>query len=62
MGWTEIPEEDLTQERSSRAVNKAIVNLSTGRNDFMDNVAKWGDVRIKAPFIAIIAPFSEPLS
>uniref|UniRef100_A0A0N5AZA8 WW domain-containing protein n=1 Tax=Syphacia muris TaxID=451379 RepID=A0A0N5AZA8_9BILA len=45
LGWTEIPEEDLTAERSSRAVNKAIVDLSTGRNDIMDNVSKWGDGR-----------------
>lgn len=45
LGWTEIAEEDLTPERSSRAVNRAIVDLSTGRNDFIDNVAKWGDVR-----------------
>uniref|UniRef100_A0A7E4VDR7 PID domain-containing protein n=1 Tax=Panagrellus redivivus TaxID=6233 RepID=A0A7E4VDR7_PANRE len=42
LGWTEIPEEDLTAERSSRAVNRAIVELSTG---LMDNVAKWGDGR-----------------
>ncbi|ETN82409.1 phosphotyrosine interaction domain protein [Necator americanus] len=45
LGWTEIPEEDLTAERSSRAVNRAIVDLSTGRNDVMDNVSKWGDGR-----------------
>ncbi|KAK6056362.1 hypothetical protein COOONC_06132, partial [Cooperia oncophora] len=44
LGWTEIAEEDLTAERSSRAVNRAIVDLSTGRNDVMDNVSKWGDV------------------
>lgn len=44
LGWTEIPEEDLTPEKSSRAVNKAIVDLSTGRNDILDNVSKWGDV------------------
>lgn len=44
LGWTEIAEEDLTTEKSSRAVNKAIVDLSTGRNDIMDNVSKWGDV------------------
>uniref|UniRef100_A0A5S6QJR0 PID domain-containing protein n=1 Tax=Trichuris muris TaxID=70415 RepID=A0A5S6QJR0_TRIMR len=43
LGWTEISEENLTPERSSRAVNRAIVDLSTGRNDFMENVAKWGD-------------------
>ncbi|CAI4232121.1 unnamed protein product [Auanema sp. JU1783] len=45
LGWTEISEEDLTAERSSRAVNRAIVDLSTGRNDLMDNVSKWGDGR-----------------
>uniref|UniRef100_A0A915Q762 PID domain-containing protein n=1 Tax=Setaria digitata TaxID=48799 RepID=A0A915Q762_9BILA len=45
LGWTEIPEEDLTTEKSSRAVNKAIVDLSTGRNDILDNISKWGDGR-----------------
>ncbi|PAV83587.1 hypothetical protein WR25_26327 [Diploscapter pachys] len=45
LGWTEIAEEELTAERSSRAVNRAIVDLSTGRNDVMDNVSKWGDGR-----------------
>lgn len=44
LGWIEIAEEDLTPEKSSRAVNKAIVDLSTGRNDIMDNISKWGDV------------------
>uniref|UniRef100_A0A1I7XKH9 WW domain-containing protein n=1 Tax=Heterorhabditis bacteriophora TaxID=37862 RepID=A0A1I7XKH9_HETBA len=44
LGWIEIAEEELTAERSSRAVNKAIVDLSTGRNDVLDNVSKWGDV------------------
>ncbi|KAE9555859.1 hypothetical protein FO519_000944 [Halicephalobus sp. NKZ332] len=34
--------EDLTADNSSRAVNRAIVELSTG---LMDNVAKWGDGR-----------------
>jgi amyloid beta (A4) precursor protein-binding family B protein 2 (Fe65-like) len=47
LGWTEIAEEELTPERSSRAVNRAIVDLSTGRNDLtIDSVAKWGDVRL----------------
>lgn len=55
MGWTEIAEEDLTQERSSRAVNKAIVDLSTGRNDFIDNVAKWGDVKYFVDIILILS-------
>lgn len=42
LGWTEIAEEELTAEKSSRAVNRAIIELSTG---LMDNVAKWGDGR-----------------
>jgi amyloid beta (A4) precursor protein-binding family B protein 2 (Fe65-like) len=46
LGWTEIAEEELTPERSSKAVNRAIVDLSTGRNDYQDNVSKWGDVRV----------------
>ncbi|CAB3401464.1 unnamed protein product [Caenorhabditis bovis] len=45
LGWTEIAEDELTAEKSSRAVNRAIVDLSTGRNDLMDNIAKWGDGR-----------------
>ncbi|XP_050520196.1 uncharacterized protein LOC126893759 [Daktulosphaira vitifoliae] len=43
LGWVEICEEDLTPERSSKAVNKCIVDLSLGRNDFIDNVGRWGD-------------------
>uniref|UniRef100_A0A1B6CDF2 PID domain-containing protein n=1 Tax=Clastoptera arizonana TaxID=38151 RepID=A0A1B6CDF2_9HEMI len=43
LGWVEIAEEDLTPERSSKAVNKCIVDLSLGRNDFIDNVGRWGD-------------------
>ncbi|CAJ0578886.1 unnamed protein product, partial [Mesorhabditis spiculigera] len=43
LGWTEIQEEELTAERSSRAVNRAIVDLSSGRKDVLDNVSKWGD-------------------
>jgi len=44
LGWVEICEDDLTAERSSKAVNKCIVDLSLGRNDFIDNVGRWGDV------------------
>ena len=44
LGWVEISESDLTPERSSKAVNKCIVDLSLGRNDFLDNVGRWGDV------------------
>ncbi|XP_045539492.1 protein Fe65 homolog [Papilio machaon] len=43
LGWVEIGEEELTPERSSRAVNKCIVDLSLGRNDLLDHAARWGD-------------------
>ncbi|CAH0719290.1 unnamed protein product, partial [Brenthis ino] len=43
LGWVEISETDLTPERSSRAVNKCIVDLSLGRNDLLDQVGRWGD-------------------
>lgn len=49
LGWVEIAEEDLTPERSSKAVNKCIVDLSLGRNDVLDVVGRWGDVSIVAP-------------
>jgi hypothetical protein len=45
LGWVEIAEEDLTPERSSKAVNRCIVDLSLGRNDLLDVVGRWGDVR-----------------
>ena len=44
LGWVRIAEEDLTPERSSRAVNKCIVDLTLGRNDINDVVGRWGDV------------------
>ncbi|CAL2037018.1 unnamed protein product [Caenorhabditis brenneri] len=43
MGWIEISEDELTAEKSSRAVNRAIVDL-TNRTD-VDNIPKWGDGR-----------------
>ncbi|GJQ83101.1 hypothetical protein Trydic_g20112 [Trypoxylus dichotomus] len=43
LGWVEIAEDDLTPERSSKAVNKCIVDLSLGRNDLLDVVGRWGD-------------------
>lgn len=46
LGWVEIAEEDLTPERSSKAVNKCIVDLSLGKNDLLDVVGRWGDVSI----------------
>lgn len=46
LGWVRIAEEDLTPERSSKAVNKCIVDLSLGRNDINDAVGRWGDVSL----------------
>ncbi|XP_058461363.1 protein Fe65 homolog isoform X2 [Malaya genurostris] len=43
LGWVEIAEENLTPERSSKAVNKCIVDLSLGRNELLDVVGRWGD-------------------
>ncbi|RXG59753.1 Protein Fe65-like protein [Armadillidium vulgare] len=44
LGWVEIAEEDLTPERSSKAVNRCIVDLSVGgRRDVLDVVGRWGD-------------------
>lgn len=42
----EIAEEDLTPERSSKAVNRCIVDLSVGRRDVLDVVGCWGDVGV----------------
>lgn len=44
LGWVKISEENLTPERSSRAVNKCINDLSKGTKGFDDVVARWGDV------------------
>ena len=49
LGWVEIAEEDLTPERSSKAVNRCIVDLSLGRHDLLDVVGRWGDVRYSSP-------------
>lgn len=43
LGWVPIAEEDLTPERSNKAVNKCIVDLTLGRNDINDVVGRWGD-------------------
>ncbi|XP_064481405.1 protein Fe65 homolog [Ornithodoros turicata] len=53
LGWAEVPEEDLTPERSSRAVNRCIVDLSQGRvrgaqgnqGGILDGVGRWGEGR-----------------
>jgi len=44
LGWVGIAEEDLTPERSSKAVNRCIVDLSLGRNYINDVVGRWGEV------------------
>jgi amyloid beta (A4) precursor protein-binding family B protein 2 (Fe65-like) len=54
LGWVEIAEEDLTPERSSKAVNRCIVDLSLGRHDLLDVVGRWGDVRCPLSSILII--------
>ena len=46
LGWLPIREDELTQERSSQAVNKCIVDLSVRRKDLNDVVGLWGDVTI----------------
>ncbi|KAK2177844.1 hypothetical protein NP493_576g01002 [Ridgeia piscesae] len=43
LGWVGIAEEDLTPERSSKAVNRCIVDLSLGRNYINDVVGRWGE-------------------
>lgn len=43
LGWVDISEFDLTPERSSKAVNRCIVELSLGKNGLIDNVGRWGD-------------------
>ena len=42
LGWVKIDENDLTPERSSKAVNKCINDLSRGIKDLNDVVARWG--------------------
>ncbi|KAF8358555.1 feh-1 [Pristionchus pacificus] len=44
LGWIEIGEEEISAERSSKAVNGAIAQLSNGLG-MEDGVAKWGDGR-----------------
>ncbi|GMR42206.1 hypothetical protein PMAYCL1PPCAC_12401 [Pristionchus mayeri] len=44
LGWVEMGEEEISAERSSKAVNGAIAQLSNGRG-MEDGVARWGDGR-----------------
>ena len=46
LGWVKIDENDLTPERSSKAVNKCINDLSRGLRDLNDVVSRWGEVSI----------------
>lgn len=43
LGWVKIDENDLTPERSSKAVNRCINDLSRGHRDLNDVVASWGE-------------------
>ncbi|XP_065576742.1 protein Fe65 homolog isoform X2 [Artemia franciscana] len=43
LGWMEISEEELTPEKSSKAVNRCIVDLSLGKNELLDAVGRWGE-------------------
>ena len=49
LGWVKIAEHDLTHERSSKAVNKCIHDLSHGFKDYNDVVARWGEVKKRLP-------------
>lgn len=55
LGWVEIAEDDLTPERSSKAVNRCIVDLSLGRNDLLDVVGRWGDVSWLILFLLLLS-------
>lgn len=54
LGWVEIAEEDLTPERSSKAVNKCILDLSFGKNDLLDVIGRWGDVSVEIEEMCIM--------
>jgi amyloid beta A4 precursor protein-binding family B member 2 len=47
LGWVKISEEELTPDKSSKAVNKCINDLSRGIRDINDVVACWGEVNIE---------------
>eukprot|EP00095_Tigriopus_kingsejongensis_P004807 snap_masked-scaffold182_size278544-processed-gene-1.6 protein:Tk04807 transcript:snap_masked-scaffold182_size278544-processed-gene-1.6-mRNA-1 annotation:"amyloid beta a4 precursor protein-binding family b member 2-like isoform x3" len=42
LGWVELREDELTPENSSKAVNRCIVQLSSGTNPHPDPVGQWG--------------------
>lgn len=40
LGWTNMHEDDLTKDKSSRSVNRCIYELTNGIND---SICRWGD-------------------
>ena len=50
-----IAEDDLTPERSSKAVNRCIVDLSLGRNYMNDVVGRWGDVSTRWTILLLLS-------
>lgn len=66
MGWVKIDENDLTPERSSRAVNKCINDLSKGTRDLNDAAAKWGEGKdlyldLQDNYLLLIDPIDEKI-
>ena len=58
-GWVEVAEEDVTEERSRKTVNKCIVDLTLGRNDILDVVGRWGDVSSQADLGSFLQSISN---
>ncbi len=66
MGWVRIDESDLTPEKSSRAVNKCINDLSKGVRDLNDAVARWGDGKdlyldLQDSYLVLVDPIDEKI-
>ena len=66
LGWVKIDEEDLTPERSSKAVNKCINDLSRGIKDINDVVARWGQGKdlyldLQESFLILIDPIDDKI-
>ncbi|XP_059080131.1 protein Fe65 homolog [Tigriopus californicus] len=43
LGWVELREDELTPENSSKAVNRCIVQLSSGTNSQNEPAGQWGE-------------------
>jgi hypothetical protein len=66
LGWVKIDESDLTPERSSKAVNKCINDLSRGIKDINDVVARWGQGKdlymdLQDNILLLIDPIDEKI-